>query len=325
MRFSRLFAVVAVLGLVCLAPAANALNITATSPTAPLPYDGEVTINVSVEVPCQDIISENPGNDAAMTRRILASSSVDWIEATPGAIPWTHEQCDFASTQNRATCQPQPDCQANYPVATSAGTITIKPTNIAPALEAADITIEIEDKEGVVNFAVTVSHFAEFSATSDRTNVKAGLGEKQPLNVTLDVNTNAVSTATFTVVEAPKYGMLRGLDNVAITPNIATLFEHHAGFFVWSDGGPNAGQPVSLVVPLQYESAAGVWGPDSATIEVSMFADADPSLVSEPFTLSWTFEPTVTEQPKGESPAPNMIVLVLVVLGALMVRRRRSA
>ncbi|HEX9815726.1 MAG TPA: hypothetical protein VGB18_01990 [Candidatus Thermoplasmatota archaeon] len=323
MRFSRLLAVVTVLGLLSLVPAANALTVNATAPTEPLPNAGTVTIDVRVDAACREILEENPSG-GAMTLKLIVSSTVDWIEATGGEIQWTSEQCDPSSLPGAAGCT-APECAQGYPTATTSGTITLTPTNIAPALETAEIVIEVENHDGVVTFPVTVAHFAEFAASSDRTTVKAGLAEKQPLNVTLDVNTNAVSTATFNVTEAPKYGMLRGLDNAALTPNIATLFEHHAGFFVWSDGGPDAGQPLSMVVPLQYESAAGVWGPDRATIDVRMYADKDPTLMSDPVTLSWTFEPTVTEQPGGNAPGLDLFVIVFAVVGVLFVRTRRNA
>lgn len=322
MRFSRLLVPVAVLGLLSLVPVASALTITATAPTAPIAYDGTVTIDVRVDASCQEILSDNPSG-GAMTLKLIAASTVDWIETTAGEIQWTSEQCDPNSVTGAAGCT-APECAQGYPTATTSGTITLTPTNIAPALETAEISIEVEGKDGLVTFPVTVAHYATFAASTDRTSVKAGLAEKQPLNITLDVATNAVSTATFNVTQAPKYGALRGLDNVPVVPNIATLFEHHAGFFVWSDGGPNAGQPLSFVVPLQYESAAGVWGPDTATIEVRMFADKDPTLESEPMTLTWTFEPTVTQQPDGDAPGLDLFVIVFVVLGIVLVRARRK-
>jgi hypothetical protein len=324
MRSLRVYLGFAALAVLAFVPSVDALAITATAPTAPLPFDGSVTIDVSVQTTCNEIINDNPSNQP-MTRTLVAASDVSWLTVTGSEVSWTTDECDPNSASLAATCTPQPDCVSMYPTAQTTGTITIAPKPIAPALETATITVTVKDKEGSISFPITVSHYGSMNATTDRPKVPAGLGDKQPFNVTLDVNTNAVSTVQFTLTQPPTKGTIRGIDNVPISPNVAQLFEHHAGFFVWSDGGPDAGKPVSLKVPLQYESAATVWTADTATVEVRLVADKDPTLMSEPITLTWTFEPTVTQEPKGESPAPDLVVFLLVIGVVLILRMRRQS
>lgn len=323
MRFLRLVGPLVAIGLLVLVPASNALTITVLPPTDPLPFDGPTTIEVQIDLACQEILNDNP-TDTPMTRRLIAGSSVEWLETSSTEVPWTREQCDLNTTPEKFTCQPQPDCQQNYPTATTTGTITLTPKNIAPALTAAEISVKVQDKEGSAAFSATVAPYAAMNATTDRPTLKAGLGDQQPFNVTLDIRTNALSTASFTLVKPPANGTIRGLENVSIVPNIAKYIEHHAGFFTWDDGGPDAGKPVSVKVPLFYESAATVWGPDSATLEVRLSADQDPTLGTEPISLTWTFEPTVTETPKAESPTPDTIVFVVLLGLVALVRARRG-
>jgi hypothetical protein len=302
-----------VAGLVALAillsPSVAAVTTKVTPPEGPTPYNSPTTLEVIVETTCQEILNDNP-TDSAMQLDLIAGSSVGFLEAMGSKIDWTRSKCNLSNPPN-------------FPASTT-GTVTITPKNIAPALENADITLEVANKEGTASFPVKVAHYATFSASTDRPVVKAGLAENQPFNITLEIATNAVSTLTFNVTQATTHGTVRGLEDLLVEPNIAQYIEHHAGFFVWTDGGPKAGEPLSLKVPLTYASSATVWPAENLTLELRMFPNKDPSLTSEPVSLSWSFEPTVTEQPKGESPAPNVLLILLLLATAVVLRRKAA-
>lgn len=316
-----IFPLASLLALGAISPSAAAFAITVTEPSDPIPFEGPTTLDVRIDATCQEIINDNP-SDNPMQLDVIAAPTVPWVLAVGGKADWTRAQCDYGTTTMKATCSPQPDCQSSYPTASTNATITLTPTNIAPSLELAQVGVSVRNKVGFATANFSVAHYGTLNASADRTTVPAGLGDARDLNVTLDVNANAVSLAVFNITRGPRFGALEGASEpVRLEPHISLYQEHHAGFFVWTDGGPEAGTPLSLVIPLRYVSSAVVWPEDDLTVEIVMQAEKDPSLATEPVSLTWSFQPTVTKAPQ-ESPAPGAALLVAAATGLLLVRAR---
>jgi hypothetical protein len=314
------------LGVLFIVPTALAtVTITAAKPAAPIAWDQPTKIDVTIVTSCATVAQDNRMNNI-MALQLTASSDAPWLSGKGDSVPYTTDNCDSNTASQGTSCTPQPACASNYPTATFKGKVTLTPRNDAPALRPAKVTIAATGVQGQTVVNISVAYHGSLNASGSPAVAKAGLNQTVPLNLSLEVFTNGKSMIMFTVAQDPRSGQLQGLPSMTDVQPATSYFMSMAGMGdMWMDGGPEAGKTKTLLVPLGYHSSAKAWTGDNVTIQAQLMSYDDAKLVSAPVSVHWAAEPIPGSQSKkGTSPAPEVGVVVLALLGLILARRLRA-
>jgi len=311
--------------LLCFAPMAAAkTTVTAASPSAPIPWDGQVVVPVTITASCATVAQDNQkGLTMAEVETVDAPS---WITATSTKAPFGSDECDPATASQASTCAPQPACATDYPMATTQAQLTLKPTVDAPAFESVKIGLRMKGETGLTNITVSVAYRGILNASTPESDLHIAYGEEEAeLELDIQATTNAKSMIMFTAKAEPAVGEAHYPTSLDVTPDVA-YYMQMGGEYMWMPGGSQAGKAQSFKPEVEFHTPEGAWEPQSLMLEIQLMAYNDTSKVSSPVSVHWDLAPEGTPpgQAKGKSPGPDAVFVLLALVGMVAAARRRG-
>lgn len=265
-------------------------------------------LNFTISVGCGAVVRAAAANQEAHANVVVSGTGPAWL-TIQGA------QVEF----DPADCSP-----TNTGILTAPGTATVTANFTAPGLVATTFTFTAT-VDGAVpatsdtdTTPITVAYFPGYSFSTDGLFPIEVVNGTASFNATARVTANAETMVMFMIDQGPAFGNLTGLPDSRLF-----MYPH-----------PDNGTETLEEFVITYEA-----GPDfvSDTVVISTFshANADPTLMTEKQTLTWTFVapggslPGVnetsgaTDDGKGGIPGPEVVLVVAGVLAAVAVARRR--
>lgn len=299
-------------------PSANAatLDITAEEPEGPLAWDAATVLVVTATASCAEVIQESQAGPSEFTFA-LGEGSPPWIKETGTPVAFSEDACDSSTASGAAGCSPAPACAASYPRATFTAELSLLPTEDAPGLAPVTLVIVADGQEGQAEVPVTVAYRGTLEAPLPEQSLTTGADGNASFVLSLRVATNSLSMLMLEVTESPQHGTV---DEIPLTIDITP-----------PDSSAMVGMPMTpnrmeqdIDIPLVFHGPATAWASDNLTVRAQLMAYADDRLTAAPVTLRFAFAPGAPArvQSEGDAPGPDVGLLVLVSIGALLWARR---
>ncbi len=256
-------------------------------PAGPVPYDGTTELNFTATIGCLGILTSSGSTD---------------LEVTTDGAP------AYLGIQNKTVSFDEADCVAGSGVLTITDSLSMTPTSEAPGLSTTEVTIVAAhgDASDSSTIPITVDYKMGYTWATNITFPYEMTGESVTFDLTLTVDTNAVTMVMFESVTAP----------LGILP----------APFPYTFNDPMANS--THTVQITYQAPLGDWTNDTAVIKTWSHYLNDGAVKTADEEMTFTFTRAAGAASGGDdgkdSPGVALPVMLALLGAAMVVARRRS-